>query len=222
MTLIKETGTDIPASQFYAFKACNNGGSYWYKQDFYKLKNQLLDLFGHEDGYDLQVIVKRCHSCSGTGMYWQDEECFKCGGTGIYAIKNVVLERYKLNGELFHRPLGELTYCKTEIIVFDGYDTHGYTKFKRVPFNGLFTDTIQGIIKHKPGKLNPTWAYMYLIWHYNRVKFYEVVKSEAEISHTRRKHKIRSLLQKYSPLQALHKFYQVKPEHTEPIDDLPF
>lgn len=222
MTLFKETGTNIPASHFYAFKACNNGGSYWYKQDFYKLKNQLLDLFGHEDGHDLQVIVKKCHSCAGTGMYWQDEECYRCGGTGIFDIKHVVLKRYRLNGEVFHRPLGRLTHNRTQIEIFDGYDTHGYTKFKYEPFTGKFTDTIHGIILHKPGELNPNWAYLYLLFNYDKIAFLSAIKEMVARAQTNTKYKLRTLLKQYSPLQAMHRYFEVKPQHTEPIDDLPF
>lgn len=222
MELFKEIGTNIPASHFYAFKACNNGGSYWYKQDFYKLKNLMLDLFGHDDGYDLQIIKKKCYSCNGTGMYCKYDECFNCGGTGIFDTKEVVLKRYRLNGEVFHRPLGKLTCNRTQIEIFDGYDTHGYTKFKYEPFTGKFTDTIRGIIKHKPGELNPNWSYLYLLYHYDKIAFLATVKEIVARAQTNTKYKLRTLLKQYSPLQAMHRYFEVKPQHTEPIDDLPF
>lgn len=182
----------------------------------------MLELFATEDGHDLQVIVKKCHGCAGSGMYWRDEECYRCGGTGIFEVKNIALKRYRLNGEVFHRPLGRLTHNRTQIEIFDGYDTHGYTKFKYEPFTGKLTDTIRGIIVHKPGELNPNWAYLYLLFNYDKIAFLYTVKGMVSQAQTNTKYKLRTLLKQYSPLQAMHRYFDVKPEHTEPIDDLPF
>ena len=73
------------------------------KEDFYALKEAILEKFGERDSYDYQLIEFPCwgesryHGC--------DEHCGKCGGTGIYHRFHVRLERWKLAGQVFHKPL---------------------------------------------------------------------------------------------------------------------
>lgn len=78
---------------------------------FYPLKLELLEQFGDDDGWDLQIIIKDCWDCEGTGnaYWWQDnekfEECDACWGTGEYARNSYYLLRYRVNGLLFHTPM---------------------------------------------------------------------------------------------------------------------
>ena len=77
---------------------------------FYPLKDKLLKRFGESDGWDLQVIVKDCWDCEGTGKadWWYeegDDDCESCYGTGEYSRREYCLLRYRLGDRIYHRPV---------------------------------------------------------------------------------------------------------------------
>jgi len=214
---------DIPESHLYAFRVCNSGGAWAYKSAFYKLKNELLLKYGHEADYDLQHIVKKCYSCGGTGWYSEVNRCRNCDN-GVYARKDVILKRWILNGAIFHQPLGELTGSNS-IKVFIGYMDDDYNEgpmFKYEPFTGKIVSTITGLIKHEPVGLHPIWAYYYLLWNYDRNRFYSCLAGDLKSYQTNTQWKLKRLLDKFSPLKAYAEFFEVKKEQLADIDDLPF
>lgn len=73
------------------------------KQEFYELKQAILERYGWQDGEDWQKIE---HPCWGESRYDPcHEDCGKCGGTGIYWRVFVRLERWRLGDRhVFHRP----------------------------------------------------------------------------------------------------------------------
>lgn len=90
-----------------------NSGNYTSKNLFYLFKGNFLRKYGKENGFDLQVIEKKCWACSGTAMYsfygdngrvYRKEPCYKCLN-GVYYIKNIILKRYVINDSLFHIPV---------------------------------------------------------------------------------------------------------------------
>lgn len=119
----------------------NAGVREWYCEHyddrlrFYTLKKQILLEHSHVIGYDLQQIVKKCWTCSGSGRWhlndWHFVDmCRKCDGTGIYSERYYILARYNFAGRIFHCPVGELKP------------------------NGETKPTIQGLIEHQPSPLS--------------------------------------------------------------------
>ncbi|MDQ5929996.1 MAG: hypothetical protein QG594_1779 [Bacteroidota bacterium] len=207
---------DIKTSHLYAFNVCNCANKYWsHKQAFYRFKSELLQKHGHQAGYDLQVIKKACYSCDGKGFYRKNAPCLSCAGTGTFSIKKVVLKRYLLNGELFHAPMGELL----------GNKLKPFAEISELkPFNEPFVKQVNGLIVHEAAPLNPSWAFYYLLWNYDRLLFFQHIYADIDTYNTRAKHKFKNILKNNAtnPLKALANFFEVKDMHLEPIDDLPF
>ncbi len=214
---------DIPEAHFYAFMVCNSAAAWHHKQSFYRLKNEILQKHGHESAYDLQTIKKTCYSCDGKGIFKCDwklpETCWSCLGDGVYQKKQVVLKRWVLNGAIFHEPIGELYI--NQLKVFNGYED-GYPVFKYEPFNGKIVSEINGLIKHEPLELNPTWSFYYLLWNYNRERFFNCIASDVNSYQTRTKHKLKNMLKQNNPLKVFADFFKIKKQQLKPIDDLPF
>src|SRR5581483_4549786 len=84
--------------------ALANAAHYDLKQTFYAFKKRFLARHGEREGYDLQHIRQVCHSCGGSGRYFDLGDCRRCDGTGTYAWKEIWLERWILGGRLFHIP----------------------------------------------------------------------------------------------------------------------
>lgn len=111
--------TSIPASDFSLFIGLNSN-MFEQKRTFYILKDAILNEFGQIDGYDLQHIKKKCWNCDGDGIFkrygWFDgkwvivdrERCRSCI-KGVYAEYTVPLQRYILNGGIFHKPVTTAT-----------------------------------------------------------------------------------------------------------------
>ncbi len=73
------------------------------KQEFYELKQAILERYGWRDGDDWQHIFKPCW---GHHYYGCGDDCEKCGGTGVYSRVYVHLERWRLGTRhVFHRPV---------------------------------------------------------------------------------------------------------------------
>lgn len=215
---------DIPEAHLYAFTVCNSAGTWCYRSAFYKLKNELLEKYGHEADYDLQHIVKRCYSCDGKGNHHTGHRCWNCNN-GVYARKDVLLKRFLLNGRLFHQPIGELE--DNRIKIFNGYyeseySCEQYPTFRYELFDGKIVSTITGLIQHERAKLHPVWAYYYLLWHYNRELFYKNMQSDLKSYQTNTQYKLKLLLNRFNPLKAYAEFFEVKQEQLHMIDDLPF
>ena len=223
---------DIPESHLHAFIVCNSAGKYWrHQRAFYKLKNEMLEKYGHACDYDLQVIKKECYTCGGSGMYSETARCHNCDN-GIYAIRKYVLKRYLLNGAIFHRPLGSLSsanvtgqpmtvFVRSAEDEYDGYP-HYLQNYNTITIDGPIVNTINGIIKHEPYALNPVWAYYYLLWHYDRQLFYKRINEDAKAYQTNTQHKLKNLLGRFNPLKAYAEFFAIKKKDLELIDDLPF
>jgi hypothetical protein len=80
-----------------------------FRERFYALKKEILLAHAHQQGFDIQHLVKRCWNCGGTGTVQYDddlERCCRCDGTGIYQERWVLLGRYSLAGHVFHCPAG--------------------------------------------------------------------------------------------------------------------
>jgi len=93
-----------------------NTGNYRDKQLFYaEIKYPVLEKYAEKCGWDKQIIERKCHSCSGTGVYKHynyefgqryligEEKCWNCS-KGIYSKNTFYLKRYILNGVLYHIP----------------------------------------------------------------------------------------------------------------------
>lgn len=221
----KAAALDFPESHFRAFQVCNTDK--WIgKRGFYEMKNLILRVYGHENDYDLQYLELKCHSCNGSGWYYSDSRCRNCGGTGIFRNKRVVLERFLLNGHVFHKPLGELeqrsgtAYLK----IFTGYSEvfeweHPYPQFKYEPFIGIIRNRIHGLITHEKPSLSALWSYLYLLWHYDRNKLYETIQGDVRSRVRSDAHKLRTLLDEHKPLTAYAIFLNVKESDLIGIED---
>lgn len=201
---------NIPTQDFIAFAACNSKAT----RSFYALKDKILKVFGNENDYDLQHITKKCHTCNGTGLYYSDSRCRRCKN-GVWAKYDVVLKRYLLNGSCFHIPLGRLEGNRLKI--FDGIDWHdefedyGITKWKYQPFEGIFKNTITGIIKHEyPTNLNTYWLCWYLLYKYDIDTFNCDAKVFLGCNFSKDEFQLRNYMWLTSkhPLEALAKYYK--------------
>lgn len=115
---------------------------------FYRIKNDLLDRFGEEVGYDVQIVGgKKCFACNGSGVYvgyywssgeqWSDT-CNRCWD-GWYKLPtwNVLLKR-RFGKYVFHTPLKRF-YSKKECAEYISNE-----RFFRPP-----DDHIEGYVFHK-------------------------------------------------------------------------
>lgn len=203
---------DIPEAHMKAFVVCNSSPT----QIFYKLKDKILTKFGHENDFDLQVIKQTCWSCEGTGKFKSDwkpiEICWSCGGDGVFRTKKIVLERWLLNGHLFHKPLGELS--GNLVVKYDPFEHP-----RSISFSGVIRNEIQGYIRHDKMEGNPQYCLYYLMWHYDRDMFWRYLTCDVNGYYKKERLKFQRLLRKYNPLAAISQFLQVKKQE---VDDLPF
>lgn len=129
-----------------------NAGNYSLKQMFYsEVKPVVLRVFGVHAGYDLQTIEYKCWTCGGTGKYYNGNTCYHCSN-GIYSTRQFSLERFILNGRLYHIP------CK-EVVVEP------------------VVNTIKGVITHETiDSKEAQRAFLILLWKYNKASFYNHLK----------------------------------------------
>lgn len=94
---------DIPEKHLQLMLVCNSN-KFLYQQAFYKLKHKILSKHGKVDGYDLQIVKRKCNACNGTGIYDKADniECNRCN-SGIYSTSQYILKRYFSNGCSFLR-----------------------------------------------------------------------------------------------------------------------
>lgn len=101
----------------------NSNLSILVKQDFYALKERLLDQYAKVDGYDIQEITKKCWGYDDDGC--PGITCRKCGGTGIFDRFWVLLQRYRWGKYIFHSPASNRTRIKPcHPVTIHGYVTH--------------------------------------------------------------------------------------------------
>lgn len=84
-----------------------------YRQEFYALKQRLLEKHGEPDGYDTQEIVKECWGHWSATEYGVHIGCSRspscrCGGTGIFSRRIIGLERWCWGRFNFHRPIDRI------------------------------------------------------------------------------------------------------------------
>ena len=103
-----------------------NAGTYRQKREwFYPFKTRFLRRFAAFDGYDKQVLTRKCWHCSGTGIFLTcylcsylggcdrcrgcvQGPCSWCGRSGVYRIDSNWLERRLFGGTIFHIPVPAL------------------------------------------------------------------------------------------------------------------
>jgi hypothetical protein len=120
-----------------------NAGAQYNRYAFYNLKDKLFRRFGAFLGYNFQIIKRECWTCSGTGdFHWwltdRYRKCEHCNGTGIFRIDYVLLERYSLFGDIYHKPI----------------------RLRDVQRFGRLGNTIKGIIQHKQVTSKRAWVSM--------------------------------------------------------------
>lgn len=73
---------------------------------WYPLKDKLCYHFGQADGYDVQEIQAECWHCV-KGIDHTGNECYSCNN-GVHHITRTALQRYVIEGFVFHRPLAKI------------------------------------------------------------------------------------------------------------------
>lgn len=125
-----------------------NSSTPWWNDEFYRLKDHVLTMYGTWEGVHLQHIVKECFNCEGTGKIITTEYvvgfpvaisggrvCAKCNGTGKYHEFWTVLKYYRLGDQHFHIPNGVRYYSRGNVpdLQFDqeieGYIRHESPKY---------------------------------------------------------------------------------------------
>ena len=128
------------------------------REDFYKLKQAILEKYGKIVGYDVQHIVKRCWSCRDGWIYeygdnFPSDECRRCT-RGIYSERFILLERWALGSKIFHRPIG--TTDRRDV-------------------------TIEGTIQHRPSRLAlAARRVLCLLWYPSLYLFWDQWKMAAK------------------------------------------
>lgn len=82
-----------------------------FREDFYALKERLLERYARPGEEQVQHIEKECWGSYGDD-YCRGEGCRSCGGTGIYSEFYVRLRLYEWHGHRFHIP-GERSFGGT-------------------------------------------------------------------------------------------------------------
>lgn len=118
----------------------------WWRSEFYKIKEKLLEDYGTFWGYHLQHIVKHCFRCDGTGKkrneatiagvetVWYGGTCPRCYGSGKFEEFWSMLRFYRLGRRSFHTPVKK--YYSRESIprmnfleTIEGYVGHQLPKY---------------------------------------------------------------------------------------------
>ena len=91
---------------------------------FYAMKHRLLLRHALPAGTDLQLIVKECLRCEGSGYVYDGQKCRRCFGTGEYRRFWVYLIRWDFHGLIFHTPRERLYKDPGEPVTITGYIKH--------------------------------------------------------------------------------------------------
>ena len=203
-----EMALDIPARDLKLFRICNQASKHWYnKPAFYQFKSSLLTKYGHENGYDLQIIERVCFNCSGSGIHWNKEPCWQCN-KGIHHTSYVLLKRYLLNGEVFHCPHLSTNDKWTGPI-------NKNTIYREFEYKNI----IIGLIKHEPSEYNLEVAIVELYLKYDTEQLYRYLEFWSKGLRTKALHKWKKSLRKYGiSVKSIAEYFGVKKD----IDELPF
>ena len=144
---------------------------------FYDFKKRFLRRFAVQDGYDLQRIDKTCWKCEGSGFYTSQEECRSCGGSGIHHTNEHWLERWNLQGTVYHVPRHHS----------DVYCQHGYKYPEpRREIDGIIQKGIERVVigpdfegkeRVVPSQKEAHRAYIRLMVRFEPLNLWEHVKS---------------------------------------------
>lgn len=72
---------------------------------WYKFKDRFLKRFATPAGWDFQTIEHHCWNCGGSGFFALGGECQGCEGSGVHRTTHHWLERWDLQGRIYHRPV---------------------------------------------------------------------------------------------------------------------
>ena len=139
MSLFVQEVNMLP-EDFRLFKACNNGRKCWsLEQEFYAIKDVLLERYATKAGYAVQTIERYCGTCGGSGWCNYDTKCYDCTD-GVSYTNKYYLKRYVLNGELFYKPVDSI--------------------------DGLVVEEIRGYVPRPEPEVIPELAYAILLHKY--------------------------------------------------------
>lgn len=199
--ILFEPEVTLPVSDKLLFDVCNNASNSWQlKQDFFKLKAEMLERYATKAGIARQKIKKECYTCDGTGYYHTGDSCYNCT-KGIYQTRTYYLQRWVMNGDLYFVPLlSNPTMCPI-VQEFEGYVSD-------------WVEPVKGI--------DPNFAYAAFTSKYDKQRFYDFLhlfknnltqagwKKWGEISKGKK-----------SVIHALAEWYVVELQN-DSVDDLPF
>lgn len=130
----------------------NRKSHYMYKECFYKIKNKILNKYGHYKGIDVQFIEgKKCNKCYGTGIYvgyyemsgqkWTDY-CYHCTKGWYKLPRYTTLKKIQLGKYLFHQPAYSYTSSKKVLLptnnLIQGYIEHDESEYSEICSKILF------------------------------------------------------------------------------------
>jgi hypothetical protein len=159
------------------------------REQFYPIKDRILQRYGKEVGYDIQHITgKKCHSCGGKGyhtyysMYppysaydWKD--CWHCT-SGWYKLPQWnCLARIRFGRYTFHRPLKREHAVRTP-----------WTE-NEMGWKVMDRPVIEGYIEHT-GSWFSEWALLILFRIYDRKSFAEYWPKLNGVTKRRIKHRL--------------------------------
>jgi hypothetical protein len=216
---------DISPGTAALFQACNSAKNWWLKSEFYKFKKEFLAIYGNENDYDVQIIRKPCYDCEGTGLFHHykrrgRETCWSCRGTGIFSLKHVLLKRFILNDNIYHEPIAEIE--GTMLKKYEAYDTNGYPAVSYTKFEGKIVGTIIGLIKHDEPQYDPTYAFFYLLYFYNKNQLYYIIINFLKSKSQREVDKFKQIMRRNRPLEYLKKLFHINQNEIDKIEELPF
>jgi hypothetical protein len=149
--ILFEPEITLPASDKFLFDVCNNASNHWeLKQDFYKLKAEMLQKYATKAGIAKQKIKKECNSCDGTGFYQRGVSCMRCSN-GIYEVRTYYLQRWVMNGDLYFVP-----------VTYNPENMGGIVQ----EFEGYVSDWVEPV-----KGVNPFFAYAALTSKHNKFMF---------------------------------------------------
>ena len=182
------------------FRIANRAGG----AEFYRFKSRMLQRFGTMVGYDEQTIQKICWSCDGSGVHWRGGQCFSCAGTGIYGTRTHYLQRWEMQGDVYHIP-----------VYFFGEIPEEFRKAGPV-------QEFEGLIHQSPSNDQQRAgdrAFLRLLLRYEPMEFYRVIVSRIQGRSNRYRVK---LLWKLMRLRERIELWPIFPRKQQVHDEVPF
>lgn len=197
--ILFEPEVTLPPSDKFLFDVCNNANRHWQlKQEFFKLKVEILQKYATKAGIAKQTIKKECYTCDGTGYFRTGALCYNCT-KGVYEARTYYLQRWVMNGYLYFVPLlSNPTMCPV-------------------------VQEFEGTVVHEPIiGVSPFFAYAALTSKYNRFMFdgfLQMFKSSLSNSGWRKWGEISK--GKANFIEAIAEWYGMELQK-DTVDDLPF